>query len=479
MAVLFKGISHLFSAGLSPCKGAERRSFLGKLFRTRFWGIRFKLILITLLLVAVTTFGSSMVVLSIMNDFLFDSLIRRGSSVALSAATPAGFDILADDRLALDNLVSKIKESQPEVAYMTIVNRKGVVLAHDRLSAVGRAFEFQEGSFIKKTSEFSVKKVDRYGLSCFELKAPILFADSKVGDVVVGLKADTLTAPKQAARKKTLGIALLALSFGAAGAFLIGSFLASPIKRLSHGVSQLKSGQREVEVRITSRDEVGELTKSFNEMARMLKAQKESLESYARNLEDSYTSMVRILAAALDARDEYTLGHSERVAWLSLQIGEKMGMDPDELKELEMACFLHDIGKIRIPDRILTKADQLNDEEYEIIKKHPLHGAEILRLSKSLHKYIPAVLQHHEWYNGGGYPQGLKGEEIHLHAQIVAVADSFDAMTSSRPYRQGLSKRAAIEEIKNSRGIQFSPYLVDVFTEAVNEIDEVKEITFA
>jgi len=448
-------------------------------FKRRSWGIRLKLTLITLSLIALTTFGSSVVVISIMDNFLFQSLIKRGSSIALSAATPAGFSILSNDRLALDNLVAKIKESQPDVAYMTIIDRKGVILAHNQLEENGAVFEPSEGILVEEDRGLRVKKITRNGLLSYEIEAPITFANNMVGNVIVGLKGDTLVAAKKIARGKTLWITLLALTFGAAGSLALASFLTAPIKRLAAGVSQIKSGNKRVEIKITSRDELGELTGSFNEMSKVILAQKDSLESYAENLEESYASMLRILAAALDARDKYTLGHSARVAWLSLLVGRKLGLDEDELKELEMACFLHDIGKIRVPDLILTKEERLDDQEYELIMQHPVHGAEILRLSDSLHKYIPVVLHHHEWYNGQGYPHGLRGEEIHQYAQIVTITDSYDAMTSSRPYRQGLSKSAAAREINKFRGTQFSPHLVDIFLESLSEFEEVKEIPFA
>jgi len=448
-------------------------------FLNRPWGIRLKLTLITLALIAMTTFGSAMVVMSIMNDYLLDSLIKRGSSVALSAATPAGFSILADDRLGLDNLVAKIKQSHPDVAYMTIVDRNGVILAHNRLTAAGRTFPDLQGDPIQKTSGCKVKKVQRYDIFCYEIKAPIRFADSRLGSVIVGMKADALAAPKHEARNTILLIAVLALAFGAAGTLLLASFLTAPIKRLAAGFSQVKSGERQVEIQHTSRDELGELTRSFNEMSKTIQAQKNSLETYARNLEKSYTAMVHILAAALDGRDQYTLGHSARVAWLSLQIGRNLGLDEEQLKDLEVSCFLHDIGKIKVPDAILTKKTELNSEEYEIMKKHPIYGAEILSLSDSLHRYIPVVQQHHEWYNGEGYPYGLRGSEIHLHAQIVAIADSYDAMTSSRPYRRGRSKMAAAREIQKFRGIQFAPHLVDIFLETLDGIEKVEQIPFA
>lgn len=448
-------------------------------YSSRAPGIQLKWTLITLALIATTTLGSSLVVISIMNNFLQDSLIKRGASIAFSAATPAGYSILADDRLALDNLVAKIKESQPDVAYMSIVDRKGNILAHNQLSAVGKTFEDLPGRGIQKNPNFRVEKIHRDGFLCYEVKVPIRFADKPVGKVIVGMKLNALISTKHAARNKMIGIAVLALAFGTAGTLFLASFLTAPIKRLAAGFAQVKSGKEQVEVPVTARDELGALTRSFNEMSRTIQAQKNSLETYAQNLEESYAAMVRILAAALDARDNYTLGHSARVAWLSLQIGKKLGLSRRELKELEMACFLHDIGKIKVPDMILAKETELDDAEYEIMKKHPIYGAEILSLSDSLHKYIPVVLQHHECYNGQGYPYGLKGDEIHLHAQIVAIADSYDAMTSSRPYRRGRAGPAAAWEIRKFRGTQFSPHLVDIFMETLNEIEDVEEIPLA
>ncbi|MFW6052932.1 MAG: HD domain-containing phosphohydrolase [Desulfosalsimonas sp.] len=434
--------------------------------------------LITLSLIAATTFGSAAVVTSVMNDFLLDSLLERGETIALSAATPAGFNILADNQLALDNLVAKIEESQPDVAYISIVDHSGVILAHNRLSAVGETFADTGGRLIENFQSVEVKEIQRDGILSYEIKAPIRFADNRVGDVIVGLRADSMIAARKAAHHRIFWVSVLAMAFGAAGTLILASFLTAPIKRLAAGVSRLKSGQKEVEIKVTSRDELGELTSSFNEMSETLLAQQESLKKYSKNLEESYTSMVRILAAALDARDQYTLGHSERVALLALQIGRKLGLDEQELKELEIACFLHDIGKIRIPDMILTKTEPLSEKEYEIIKQHPVYGADILRLSVSLHKYIPAVIQHHEWYNGQGYPHGLKDGEIHLYAQIVAIADCYDAMTTSRPYRTEISESQAVKEIERYKGIRFSPHLVDIFIETLDEFDKDQAISF-
>jgi HD-GYP domain-containing protein (c-di-GMP phosphodiesterase class II) len=448
--------------------------------RPSIWGIRWKLTFITVALIALTTLGTAAVVIANMNAFLLDSLVKRGATVALSAATPAGFSILAEDRLALDNLVAKIQRAHSDVAYMSIVDHEGVILAHSQLSAMGERFDaLSDAAFLEKTERYSVTEGYRRSMHCYEITAPIRFAESRVGQVIVGIKAEALLAARRAARNKTLWIAALALALGTGGTLFVSSFMTAPIKRLSDGVSRVKSGGQQVEIKVTSHDELGQLTRSFNEMSKILHEQKKSLKNYARNLEDSYTSMVRILATALDARDRYTLGHSARVAWLSLQIGARLGLSREESKDLEMACFLHDIGKIKIPDVILTKAEQLDAEEQEVMQKHPIFGAEILSLSDSLHKYIPAVLHHHEWYNGQGYPYGLKGSDIHLYAQIVAIADSFDAMTSSRPYRRRRSKAAAVKEIQRYKGVQFSPRLVELFILSLDDFDEVEEIPLA
>jgi putative nucleotidyltransferase with HDIG domain len=144
-------------------------------------------------------------------------------------------------------------------------------------------------------------------------------------------------------------------------------------------------------------------------------------------------------------------------------------MDETELSNLERAAIFHDIGKIQTPDDVLRKGERLSLSEEEKMRNHPANGTEILRMAPFLHRYIPAVRAHHEWYNGEGYPDGLKGDKIPLHSQIIALADAFDAMTTERPYREALSSEEAIDEILQFRGTQFSPELADAFAEMVRE----------
>lgn len=469
----------LLSRGLRPLfSGAQvRRERLVSAFVRRLrrrGGIRCKLALVTLALIALITTGSSLVVTHILDDSLLQSLVQRGRSLAISAATPAGYSILSGDHLGLDNLAAKISESQEDVVYLAILDLQNTVLAHSRIGSVGSNFERLPGSEVATEADTAVRRVRRDGLSCFEFNSPIHFAGSRLGAVVVGIDTAGYEAAKRSARSKIILVSLLALIVGLAGTLLLATLFTTPIKQLAAGVSRIRSGDYGVEVEVSSQDELGELTASFNAMARTLQEQRESLESSTRDLEDSYLATVRILAATLDARDNYTLGHSARVATLALRVGRRLGLGAAVLKELEMACFFHDIGKIRIPDHILNKPAPLQADELHLVKQHPEQGAEILGLAESLHKYAPVVRHHHERYDGTGYPAGLKGKEIPLFAQIVAIADAYDAMTTSRPYRPGRCRDEAVREILACRGTQFAPHLTDMFIEALHEDEQIE-----
>lgn len=172
---------------------------------------------------------------------------------------------------------------------------------------------------------------------------------------------------------------------------------------------------------------------------------------------------LQAMSRAIDARDPYTRGHSERVARLSFEIGELLGLQETACQEIYVAGILHDVGKIGIPDRVLLKAGSLTDDEFDVIKQHPEIGYRIIEQLGKLHFTLPGVLYHHERWDGGGYPHGLSGEDIPLMARIIAVADSFDAMTSSRPYRQAMPLAKACDIITAGAGKQWDAMLVRCF----------------
>ena len=201
------------------------------------------------------------------------------------------------------------------------------------------------------------------------------------------------------------------------------------------------------------------------------------LENSKEQLEQSYLDMIETLRYAVEAKDSYTRGHSDRVSEYSVLIGEKLGLPEEQIKILRIGGLFHDIGKIGIPDRILLKPEKLSDDEYSQIKNHPSIGAHILSSSAIFKNIIPIVKHHHERYDGNGYPSRLKGEKIPYVARIAAVADTFDAMTSRRSYRGPIDIEKVKEEIKRCEGTQFDPQIAEVFLEILNNnFDKIQEI---
>lgn len=203
----------------------------------------------------------------------------------------------------------------------------------------------------------------------------------------------------------------------------------------------------------------------------------ELIRTYAE-LKKTYIDTIEALRLTVDARDEYTCGHSDRVAYYSKKVGEGFGLSTDELELLSTAGIFHDIGKIGTADDILKKSNELTSSEYDVIKQHPLKGAHILSALSMFQDVVPLVRYHHEWIDGSGYPEGLKGDEIPFLARIITVADAFDAMTSNRRYRSKLDIKHAKEQLLNGAGIQFDAEVIDVFNRVIIEhADEVmKEV---
>ncbi len=180
-------------------------------------------------------------------------------------------------------------------------------------------------------------------------------------------------------------------------------------------------------------------------------------------IENSYRTTLKALVQALETRDFETHGHSERVVTFSLRLGHEVGLDKDALRHLELGALLHDIGKIGVPDAILRKPAKLNEEEWVKMKLHPLHGQQILRNIPFLEGAAQIVAQHHEQWDGSGYPYGIRGEDIDIGARIFSVVDAFDAMTSDRVYRQGRPYKDAVEELERCAGTQFDALMVEAF----------------
>ena len=203
----------------------------------------------------------------------------------------------------------------------------------------------------------------------------------------------------------------------------------------------------------------------------------EELKEANEKLEQAYMESIETLRYTVEAKDPYTRGHSDRVSEYSVLIGKHLGLPEENLKTLRIGGVFHDIGKIGVPDSILLKPGKLTDDEYSEIKNHPSIGVHILSNATIFKDILPIVKHHHERYDGFGYPGKLKGEDIPYFARIAALADTFDAMTSKRSYRDSLPLDIVKAEIEKNKGTQFDPNLADVFLDILNNhYDEINEI---
>ncbi len=246
--------------------------------------------------------------------------------------------------------------------------------------------------------------------------------------------------------------ALLTLLVGTATA----SLLTRPVELLVRSMRAVSAGDLQHRATVVSQDEIGYLARTFNEMTA-------SLEEKTAALEETTFASMEALARAIDARDPTTFGHSARVAAVSLEIADAMGLSAKDREALRRASLLHDIGKIGVEDKVLRKPGPLSAAEADDMREHPRIGYEMLKGLRFLQPSLPGVLYHHERWDGAGYPTGLMGNAIPLPVRILAVADVFDALTSDRPYREGLSFEAATAAIRIEAGLQFDPDVVTAF----------------
>jgi HD-GYP domain-containing protein (c-di-GMP phosphodiesterase class II) len=253
-------------------------------------------------------------------------------------------------------------------------------------------------------------------------------------------------------------------------AALLGTLFAGrisrPIQQLARGAHRLASGDYETRVDVESRNEVGVLADAFNHMGTEIQKSIVKIQKAAAENKELFMGSIRMLANAIDEKDPYTRGHSERVAYYAMVIAKHMGMTPEEVERVYLSGVIHDVGKIGIEDKILRKPAALTDDEYEIMKQHPTKGAHILEAVPILKQMAGAGLMHHENLDGSGYPEGLKGEEIPLLGRIVSVADAFDAMTTDRPYSKAMTFEAALARLRFLAGKKFDPDCVTAMEKA-------------
>ena len=262
---------------------------------------------------------------------------------------------------------------------------------------------------------------------------------------------------------------LISLAF-ALFALVVGSVFArrltAPLLRLVTAAREISAGDLSHRVETTSVTEIGTLGETFNQMSDKLEEHIANLAKAAQENRELFIGTVKALAAAIDGKDKYTRGHSERVSRISVAVARHLKLPESEIETLRISALLHDVGKIAIDDAILKKPSALTDDEFEIMKTHPQRGYKIMSQIPAMKDFLPGMYMHHEMVDGGGYPQGLKDAEIPMQAKIISVADTFDAMTTNRPYQKGMELEAALARIKSFVGTRYDGAVVAALIEA-------------
>jgi putative nucleotidyltransferase with HDIG domain len=256
----------------------------------------------------------------------------------------------------------------------------------------------------------------------------------------------------------------------------VAAKLTSPLRECVRGALEIARGRFGSQVDVTVHNEIGDLAYTFNHMSRELASYDGENRRLIAALERGYVDTIRSLASAIDAKDPYTRGHSERVATLAVEIGRELGLPAADLHALEYGGILHDIGKIGVPEVVLQKRATLDPSETAQVRAHPAIGAEIVGGVEFLREALPAIRSHHERWDGTGYPEGLAGEAIPRVARIINAADTWDACSSDRPYQEKMTPAQVIRVLSGLKGLQIDPSVHDALVRVIGRRAPLEEI---
>ncbi len=260
------------------------------------------------------------------------------------------------------------------------------------------------------------------------------------------------------------GLLVILLSLGVG--FISAKSITRPIDQLARTARSIAQRDFTQRADVGSRTEIGELAETFNTMAEDIQHYITDLETAAEQNRQLFLESIEALASAVDAKDPYTKGHSSRVRQYSVILAQEIGLEEADVEKIRVSAMLHDVGKIGVDDRVLKKPGVLTNEEFEVMKRHTVMGYEIVRQVKALEEMLPGIRWHHEQLNGKGYPDGITGDEIPLMVRIISVADTFDAITTDRPYQAGREFPGALEILRKHAGVKYDPIVVDAMHSA-------------
>jgi HD-GYP domain-containing protein (c-di-GMP phosphodiesterase class II) len=377
--------------------------------------------------------------------------------------------------VSLRRISERIRDEGKGDVTAFLVDRNGRVLLHSEAAVEVRHPDL---SYLKIVQEFSKAPVrltiayeDKRGGEPETMLGTVAPIGRPDWGVVVQKPEKLAYASVSTMVRATITWISIALVLAILAAIVFASGIAGPVRVLVRRTREIANGNYHQRVELKTRNEIGELAENFNAMSGAIETAIEQLKKAAHENHLLFINSVRMLAAAIDAKDPYTRGHSERVARYSIAIGKNLGISEQDMRNLRISALLHDVGKIGIDDRILRKPGALSEDEFEVMKGHPAKGAAIMSGVAQLIDIVPGMKYHHEKWSGGGYPDNLAAEEIPMQARIVAIADTFDAMTTNRPYQKAMEVAYVVEKIRSFAGTRFDPLVVEAFASAVQRGD--------
>jgi HD-GYP domain-containing protein (c-di-GMP phosphodiesterase class II) len=383
--------------------------------------------------------------------------------------------------VSLRRVADRLREEAKADVTAFVVDRTGRVLMHSEPFVHVQRPSFAHLKIVQEFMKAPVRLTESYEDLVNGETVEMLGTVAPVGGpdwgVVVQKQQAQAFASIRTMIRRTLEWAAIAVALAILVGIVSAATITRPIRTLAERSREIAEGNYQQRVDVRAHNEIGELADNFNIMSEEVEKAVEGLKRAANENHQLFINSIRMLAAAIDAKDPYTRGHSERVARYSVAIGKHLHLSTDEMKHLRISALLHDVGKIGIDDRILRKPGALSEDEFEIMKGHPEKGAAIMGAIAQLTNVIPGMKYHHEKWAGGGYPDGLKGEEIPMQARIVAIADTFDAMTTNRPYQKAMDLNYVVEKIVSFAGTRFDPQVTEAFVRAVKHGDIQPEET--
>jgi len=425
------------------------------------FGIKGRLVVLFSLLFVVAVGAMAMASFAFQLNFLVAETSKRGELLAKSLLISVKEPLLDRDLLSLSSAVEAIRR-EPDVVSAWILDHQGAVVIRSDAEPGPRAAGLTSGRGAPARDDVMV------------FSAPVTYGPRTIGSVHVGMGMAHADRALAQTRRHVVRTMVFGLMIGMAGTFALARFFVKPVDLLVAATHEAARGNLDIQVPVHRRDEIGALAESFNTMIADLRVAADSIQR-------GYLDMTIALAAAIEAKDEYTRGHCQRVSAYAVEIGTRLALPDHTMRDLELAAILHDIGKIGIDEAILRKPTRLTFEEMQAMHEHPAIGERILRSVEPLQLVASYIIYHHEHYDGRGYPNGARGEEIPLIARIISVADAYDSMSSRRPYRETLPEAESLTRLRTKAGSQFDPQIVSIFLELYDTgvIERIKRATDA